>query len=229
MRRLMPGVVAFVALVSAASAQAPPRDGDFFSIAGYVVDTDGHLVASAEVRASPVDRGGFVPMSHTQAGRFTLRLDGPGRYRVYCFKGTKGYRDMTEELFSLDPEGIPEVTVTDRSPNPLTVVRLGPSGAHLTVRLIDSVTGQPLEQAQLLLQREDNPNYRYIRPLVSFDKEGKIKLVLPSRPLKLAASSPGYENWSFGESGGKEHAALLLAPDETREITVALRPLKKNQ
>jgi hypothetical protein len=67
--------------------------------------------------------------------------------------------------------------------------------------------------------------------LTAFDKKnGEIKLLLPSFPLTIEASAPGYEIWSYSDSSSKEQSAiLLLAPDETREITVGLRPMKKAQ
>ena len=229
MRKLL-AAVAMVAFVSAASAQEPQRGRDTFSITGYVIAADGHLVASAEVHASNADRGGLESMSLTTAGRFTLSVNGPGRYWVFSFKDNKGYRDFSEALIRLDPEGIPEVVVTEQSPKPVTVIRLRPRAAKLTIRLVDVVTGRPLDRAQLVLRSEDNPSRQYTRPLTAFDKNGEIKLLLPSFPLRIEASAPGYENWSYSNASSKERSStLLLAPDETREITVGLRAMKKAQ
>lgn len=229
MRKLL-AAVAIVAFVVAASAQEPQRGREAFSITGYVLDTDGHLVASAEVRASDADRGGLERQGLTTAGRFTLSVAGPGRYWVFSFKDNKGYREISEAIIRLDPEGIPTVTVTERSPNPSTVIRLRPGAGRLTMRFVDSVTGRPLEKAQLVLQREDRPNTQYVRALNALDKNGEIKLLLPSFPLTIEASAPGYETWpNTGITSEGQSAALSLAPDETREITVALRPLRKAQ
>jgi hypothetical protein len=230
MRELL-GAIAIVAFVAIAAAQEPQRVRDTFSITGYVIDTDGHrhLVASAEVHASPADRGGLESMSLTTAGRFTLSVVGPGRYWVFAFKDNKGYREIDEALIRLDPEGIPEVVVTEQSPKQVTVIRLRPRAAKLTIRLVDVVTGRPLDRAQLVLTSEDNPKRQYTRSLTAFDKKnGEIRLLLPSFPLTIEASAPGYESWSYRETGAKERTSvLLLAPDETREITVGLRPMKK--
>ena len=119
--------------------------------------------------------------------------------------------------------------VTERSPKQVTVIRLQARAAKLTIRLVDVVTGRPLDRAQLVLRSEDNPKRQYTRSLTAFHKKnGEIKLLLPSLPLTIEASAPGYENWSYGDPNSKEQSAtLLLVSDETREITVALRPLTK--
>lgn len=228
MRKLL--VAAILASVAIASAQETPRTRDTFSITGYVIDTDGRLIPSAEVHASDADRGGLESQGLTTAGRFTLSVNGPGRYWVFSFKDNKGYREYSEALICLDPEGIPTVIVTERSPKPTTVIRLRPGAARLTMKFVDSVTGRPLEKAQLVLRRENSPNNQYVRALNPLGKNGEIKLLLPSFPLTIEASAPGYENWSYSDPTSQEPSArLLLAPDETREITVALRPIKKAQ
>ena len=230
MKKLLTAI-AIVAFVAVASAQEPQRGRDAFSISGYVVDTDGHLVPGAEVRASPADRGGLESMSLTTAGRFTLSVAGPGRYWVYSFKDNKGYREISEALIRLDPEGIPEVIINEQSPKQVTVIRLRPRAANLTIRLVDSVTGRPLNTAQLVLRSEDIAKRQYTRSLTAFDrKNGEIKLLLPSFPLTIEASAPGYETWVYSDPSSKEQSSnLLMTPDETREITVKLRPLRKAQ
>lgn len=230
MRKLL-SMVAMVAFVAVASAQEPQRGPDTFSVTGYVLDMNGNLVAGAEVHAMPVERGGLILTSVTTAGRFSRRLDGPGTYRVYASKDDKGYRTMSEELFILDPEGVPAVIVNEQAPKKVTVIRLRPRAAKLTIKLVDVVTGRPLDQAQLVIRSEDNPKRQYNRSLTAFDKKnGEIKLLLPSFPLTIEASAPGYESWSYREVGAKEQTStLLLAPDETREITVGLRPIKRNR
>lgn len=219
-------VVVIVTFVALSFAQESPRKQSPFFISGYVFDTQENLVASAEVHASPADRGGLQSMSFTQAGRFTLSVDGPGRYWVYAFKNDEGYRQISEALIRLDPESIPEVTVVERLPKSVTI-RMRPSAATLTLRFVNSLTGQPIEKAQLTIRREDNPNRQYTKPLTKFDKKGEIKLLIPSLPIKLDASAPGYEDWSYSESGSGRQV-LLLAPNEIREITIAMRPVKKS-
>src|ERR1700686_1944999 len=138
MRKLL-AAIAIVAFVAVASAQEPQRGTDAFSITGYVLDTDGHLVPGAEVHASPADRGGLESMSLTTAGRFTLSVAGPGKYWIFSFKDNKGYREISEALIRLDPESIPEVIVTELSPKQVTVIRLRPRAANLRIRLVDAV------------------------------------------------------------------------------------------
>lgn len=222
--------VALVAFVIPLTAQEPQQQRAMFSITGYVTDNDGQLVTGAQVQVMPVDRGGLIITGTTTAGRFSLPMDRPGTYRVYAFKDDKGYRMISEALFALDPEGTPEVVITERSPAQMASIRMRSEGASLIVRLTDKVTGRPLESAKLVLRRQDDPNLQYIRSLTSFTKKGEIKLLLPSLPLRLEASAPGYESWSLSELDSKEkRGTLLLTPGETREITIALRPLNKGQ
>lgn len=227
MRKLLVAAT-IVAFVVIASGQGTERNRDSLTITGYVVDTDGRIVLGAEVHASPADRGGLESQSLTNLGRFNLSVPGPGRYFVYCFKGDSGYRQLDEALVRLDPEGIPLVSVTEQSPKATTVVLLRPKAGRISIRLVDSVTGQPLEKARLFLAKENFPIDTYTRPLIAFDKNATIKLLLPSFPLTLSVSAPGYENWTYSDPNAKENRArLLLAPDESREITVALRPVSK--
>jgi hypothetical protein len=224
--RVLASAVVIVILVAFSLAQESPRTRNEFSISGYVVNNDGNLVAGAEVHAVTADIGGLESMSLTQAGRFTVAVTRPGRYWLYSLKDDKGYREISEALIRLDPESIPEVIVTERSPNQVALIRLRSSAARLRMRLVDSITRLPLEKAQLVVTRNDS-NKQYIRSLNSFDKNGTITLLLPSiLPLRIRASAPGYQHWVF-INAGEQSANLLLAPDETREITVGLRPLKR--
>jgi len=227
MRKLL-AAIAIVTFIAVASAQ-PQGSRDTFSITGYVLDTDGHVIAGAEVHASPADRGGLESMSLTTAGRFSLSVMGPGRYWVFSFKDNQGYREIGEALIRLDPDGIPEVTVTEVSPKQITVIRLRPRAAKLAIRLVDAATGGPLDRAQLILRSEGNPKRQYTRSLTAFDKKnGEINLLLPSFPLTIEASAPGYETWFYCDATSKgQSATLLLAPEETRAITVRLRPIEK--
>ena len=222
MRKLL-AAIAIVAFVAVASAQEPQPSRDTFSITGYVLDTDGHLVPGAEVHAMPVDKGGLVMSSVTQVGQFSISLDGPGTYRVFASTKEKGYRQIGEPLFMLDPEGIPEVIVSSRSPKQSTIVRLRSGAANLVVRFTDSETGRPIQQAELIIYRDDNAKNRFVRPLISFDREATIRLMLPTLPLRIEASAPGYKVWSYHDTTD----VLFLAPKESKEINIRLERIKK--
>jgi hypothetical protein len=213
-----------ISSMSLSAAQKPQTGQSVFSISGYVIDTDGSLVSGAKIYAMLLDRGAVVPMTISQAGQFSIHLDGPGKYRVYAFKDEKGYRQVSESLFVLDPESVPEAIVKEKAPRREIVIRLRPREARLIVRLIDSVTGRPLNNARVTLSRKDRLS-QYSRSLTSFDENGEIRLLLPSLPLRIQASSGGYEDSYYQDTSG----GLLLAPNETREITISLRPLKRTR
>lgn len=226
--RLVVSAIVIGALLALAQAQEPARSQNAFSISGYVLDMKGNLVSGAEVHASPIDRGGLEQMRYTEAGRFNLPVAGRGTYAVYCSKNGQGHSDISEALLKLDPEGVPQVVVSEKSPEPVTMVRLGSSSAKLSIRLIDTATGSPLEKAQLVIRRDDNPMIQYRRSLTSFDKNGEIKLILPTLSLRLQISAPGYEDWSY-TNVTDQNRVLILGPNETREMTVALTAIKKPQ
>ena len=227
LRRPLMAIFVFLAL---SQAQGPAQNQNAFSISGYVLDTNGNLVMGVEVRASPIDRSGLEQMRYAEAGQFNLPVAGRGTYAIYCSKNGQGYSDVSEALLKLDPEGVPQVVVTDKSPDPVTTVRLGPSSAKLTIRLVDSATGNPLERAQLVIRRDDRPTLEYARNLTSFNKNGEMKLTIPTLPLRLGASAPGYEDWSYSQpNASNQNNVLLLSPNEIREITVALTATKKTR
>ena len=221
--------VLVLGLVAIAAAHESPRDHpEAFSVSGYVIDLDGNLVSGAEVYVMPVDRGGLVLMGITTAGRFSIPLDGPGRYRLYAFKNDMGYKTISEALFTMDPEGCPEVIINEQTPQRNAVIRLRQGSANLKLRLTDSATGEAPENTRVVVSRRYSRG-GYVRPLTSLDK-GEIRLILPSLPLTIEASAPGYETWSYTERHAeKQTNTLLLVPGETREITVQLRRIRKGR
>lgn len=219
-----------LAVIALSQAQESRRAKGVFSITGYVLDVNGNLVSGAEVHAMPIDRGGLVQTSVTSAGRFSISLDVPGKYRVYASRGDVGYKNITEELFTLDPEAIPEVVVTEQSPKQTTVVKLRSKQSSLTKFVISSRPGEPLDSAQLIVQRRDNQNYRYIRTLKALDLRRSTELLLPSLPLRIEVSAPGYETWSSTDSAAQlQPNKLLLERPGTREIVVQLRHAKRTR
>ena len=220
-------LIATAAFCVTTIGQSTQRSAAPYSITGYVTDVEGHFILDAEVHAELVDRSGFVSGAYTDWRGFTIKNPGPGIYRMYASKGSEGYTSTSRALWDLNPEAIPQVTLDEQSHTQFVVIPLVPREAKLVVRIVNQETGQRIEQAQLILRRQDKPSYSHTTVPNPMEEKGKFNLLVPSLPLCFEASAPGFERWYYGGDDSKEQAnALRLAPGEVKEITIPLRPRK---
>ena len=197
------------------------------TVSGRVLDADGQPVENVVVKAENMGvPTRLQPQTETnQDGEFTITRLTPGQYLLYTRKEEDGY-PRTE--FNLYDVGIPnpEVTVSPRQTAQGITLRLGPKAALLTGQVIDAVTKEPLRHADITVRRVDLPN-RYLRTGLALPVElGEFKLLVPSVAITVKVTEAGYEDWHY-QSGAEKISSLLLAPNTTKHLVIALQPVKR--
>lgn len=199
------------------------------TISGRVLDSDGmpveKVIVKAENSARPTR---LVPQAETnQAGEFTITGLAPGQYELYTHKEEDGY-PRTE--FNLYDVGLPnpQVTVYSRQSVQGITLRLGPKAALLTGQVIDAVTRQPLQHADITVRRVDLPN-RFLRTGLSLPVElGEFKLLVPAVAITVEVKENGYEDWYYkSDDQGRKPSSLLLEPNTTKHLMIALKRIKR--
>jgi hypothetical protein len=199
------------------------------TVSGRVLDADGRpvekVIVTAENHAVHVRN---LPRAETSGeGEFTIAGLAPGRYELYTKKEEDGY-PRTE--FNLYDVGLPnpEVTVSSGQTAQGIVVRLGPKAALLTGQVIDAVTKEPLSHADITVRRVDLPD-RFLRKGLSLPVElGEFRLLVPSVAITVKVTEAGYEDWYYkSESEGPKTSSLLLEPNTTKHLVIALQRIKR--
>jgi hypothetical protein len=202
----------------------------FGAIEGRVVDASGKPLAGAVVEVRPADQtaaSGALPVAYTNdEGRFFLDGVTPGTHMIYASKEDDGYPSTFLAFFVADATTIPKVTVHNKQVTEGTLVRLGPKAARLFGRVVDGRTGQPVEEAEIILYREDNPD-NYFSFGLNADG-GRFQRLIPSIGFRMKVSSPGYEDWYYNGIASREQAEVIrVEPNTSKELLISLTPLKR--
>ncbi|HEX7177296.1 MAG TPA: carboxypeptidase-like regulatory domain-containing protein [Pyrinomonadaceae bacterium] len=211
------------------NTQSEERGLAYGAIEGMVLDADSQPVAGATVELRPDSRSvtpDTLPTARTdESGRFFLDGLVPGEHTLYASKETAGYPSAYQAFFIAGDTALPKVAVLDRQVAGGTVVRLGPKAARLRARVLDGRTGQPVEEAEIVLLRDDRQDISMSFGINPAD--GSFDRLIPSLPLRLKVQAPGYDDWYYGEDGTRENSrVLLLRNDAVEELTIRLRPNK---
>ncbi|HEY0003865.1 MAG TPA: carboxypeptidase regulatory-like domain-containing protein [Pyrinomonadaceae bacterium] len=200
----------------------------FGAIEGRVVDNAGRGIAGAVITAIPLDQSGMTtqPVAHADPyGRFLLIDLPPGSYMLYAAKEEAGYLGTSYSFFVVNQATIPRASVAAQQITQDIVLQLGAKAARLVGRVLDATNGTPVENAEMMLIRADDPNNYH---LTGPNKTGGIfQLIVPTVPFKIRVSARGYRDWYYGADGTKERSGIMrIEPDTTRELIVPLQPLK---
>lgn len=219
-----------VSSTTQAAYQITPNPVEEYGIAsGRVLDADGrpveNVIVTAENHALPVRN---LPRAETnREGEFTIGGLTPGRYELYTRKEEDGY-PRTE--FNLYDVGLPnpEVRVSARQTAQGIIVRLGPRAALLTGQVIDAITKEPLRHADITVRRVDLPD-RFLRTGLSLPVElGEFELLVPSVAFTVKVTETGYEDWYYTSGDeGQKMSSLLLEPNTTKHLLIALQRIKR--
>ena len=199
------------------------------AVEGVVVDSEGRSVAGAVVELRPGSQTAVpdkLPSALTdQRGRFFLDGLIPGEHVIYTSKEEAGYLPAYDAFFVVGGAALPKVTVLDRQVTGGVVIRLGAKAAWVRGRVMDANTQRPLDEAELVLTREDNPEVS-----LSFGidpQDGGFRRAIPPIPMRLTVRSPGYEDWHYGEGETEKSRTLRVRPEATVELNIYLRPRAK--
>jgi hypothetical protein len=224
-------VILYVDSSSRSTLKASNPVEEFGTISGRVLDADGRpvekVIVTAENHAFPAR---VLPRAETnREGEFTIVGLTPGRYQLYTRKEEDGY-PRTE--FNLYDVGLPnsEVTVSPGQTAPGIVVRLGPKAALLTGQVIDAVSKEPLRHADITVRRVDLPD-RFLRTGLYLPVElGEFKLLVPSVAFTVTVTETGYEDWYYqSDNEGSKTSSLLLEPNTTKHLLIALHRIKRER
>ena len=210
--------------------RVPVGGPSYGAVEGVVVDPEGMPVAGATVELRPDSQTAIpdrLPSAVTdRGGKFFLDGLAPGEHVIYTSKEEEGYLPAYDAFFVVGGAAPPRVTVRDRQSTGGVIIRLGAKAAWVRGRVLDAATGRPVEGAELVLTRADNPEVSFsfgIDP-----EDGTFKRAVPPIPLRLTVRSPGYEEWQYGEGGsGAKSTTLLVRAEATEELIVYLRPHAK--
>lgn len=195
-------------------------------IEGRVLDKIGHPVVGVKVSSMINDRpprGRLLSTLTDDEGRFQLTCAQPGRNVVYVSKEDEYYPDTFMNPF-VDAKLIPVVNVVEQGITRGVEVHLPPKGGKLVATVIDAATQQSVIGAHLTLCRADNPNKCHT--INDSSPTGQFRQLVPSIPVMIKVSAPGYEDWWYKEKGSREAAKLLVAQGSVKGITVLLNPNK---
>jgi hypothetical protein len=203
----------------------------FGAIEGQVLDAQGRPLAGAKVDGFPLQGqrdAGVLPTTFTdQNGKFFLDGVMPGTHLISASKEEEGYPSTFFAFFVVDPKATSEVTVYNQQVTEGVLLRLGPKAAKLVGQIVDAQTGRPVNDAEMVLSRVDNPNHRYsIGPNRG---EGRFERLVPPVAFKLKVSARGYEEWNYGKDSNGEAQYIQIAPDGRMELLIRLQPSKTSQ
>lgn len=205
--------------------ERPESGPQYGAIEGRVLDEEGNPLAGAIVDLHPIDEtviAGSLPVAYTdEQGRFFLDGVIPGTHMIYASKEEDGYPSSYLGFF-IDPSVVPKVTVHHKQVTEGVTLRLGSKAARLAARIVDAETNQPVEDAEIILYRTENPNNYFSFGLNQ--SGGRFQRLIPSLPLNLKVTAPGYEDWFYGENGTQEKQSVIqVAPNTTKELRIALQ------
>jgi hypothetical protein len=177
-------------------------------VTGTVVDHHGAPVSQARIQISADDNRFHRVANKTTDANGRFRADGiqPGRCEIIVYAA--GYP------LSFNPRDgmVTDIDVASGADCADASIRLGPKAAKLLVDVIDAMTQKPIEGAQGWLRADfaDDGGSRMVAIAVPTPVRARTQFSLYVRADGYIQSAPV--------------AVLPMQPEETQEITVALRP-----
>lgn len=215
--------------VTQAQHEAQDHGPETGSIVGRVVNAEGQPIAKARVTASLVEAKSRVEsLTETdEDGKFTIKDLAPGTYTLRVANEEEGYPPTDSEFYTDYSIIVPQVGVYGNRVTRDVLVQAGQKRAWLAGRVVDSVTGEPINDAIITFRRADNPKIFFSTGSNQTRVKGGFKLLAPNFPFTVTVSAPGYDDWHPETNGPQKLAGTLqLFSGETRELTVSLRPAK---
>jgi len=201
----------------------PPR---VFSaeVEGQVLNLEGSPIPEADVFAIAVgdrDRSRIPRVRANREGRFSLRLDQPGRYVILAQQQKEGYASAFFPAYGVPAVPPPEVLADEGQVRQLIVIRLGPKLGRFTGIVLDAETNRPVEKGQVELQVRSDHNALVRQSPYS---KGQFQFSAPPSLFNLRVSAEGYQDW-YGNGSKEQPEFFVVELGDHREITVLLRPV----
>lgn len=206
-----------LALSSVSLACAPAHAGQSSMpvVSGVVTNADGSTAMNASVEAMSIpsenSSGSSTQLTWVKTnseGKFRISLL-PGRYQFRAKDETDGYPDPNF-LLSADPSAkFPEILVEHADVSGVRV-SLGARGGILEGDLRDEATQMFVPKGKVTIRDARNPE-----ALVEVfgDAKGHFQFTVPSKPILISATAPGYTKTSFREEltlSAREHRAIII-------------------
>jgi len=138
-----------------------------------------------------------------------------------------GYPRTEFNLYDSEAGADPQVEVLEHQTMQNVILQLGLKSGILTIRVVDANSNQPLHHADITIRRVDLPDRFMSTGLIV--EEGEFKIPVPSLPFTVKVSVKGYEDWYYKIAGeGNKASALLMAPNSTKKLLVALHPVGRS-
>jgi hypothetical protein len=200
------------------------------TIRGRVVDAEGKPVPRAKlhvlrVGANPSGRRVYYPSD--DEGNFSIKGLPAGVYDVFVSKEEDNYPDTELFFYSTKETSSVQAEVSEQQESPPITVRIGPKAGRITGRVVNAVTGAPIDNPTLTFRHSENKNIFLFTSLNQPDRKGGFDFLLPTVPLTIEVTAPGYAVWNYRNEGSTKQIDLLtLEPGKTKQLVVRMRPLK---
>lgn len=191
-------------------------------INGTVFDHENQPLAGAEVIAvSSRPSIGRRPQSVTNAaGNFTIGGLHPGTYYIEAKKESEGYVSNRSSFASAGLAELPEITIAGTEILSGVAVRLGPKAARLTGEIFGGKNRAPVENAQIILRRSDNPNHFLSTGPNDAHIWNRFSILVPPRPFTVQVKAAGYEDWTYNDNGAH---TLTLSSGQSKHLIISLQ------
>lgn len=175
------------------------QGGPSYSISGEVRDSEGKLACGVVVGAQQIDATPTTPRptSHgtvtDASGRFVIKLDRAGTYRLIYQDEEHGYVPQYLPFFRDPNNPPPEVVLTDDSRTAQVNISMSRT-VLLSGQAIDTQTQLPIDQVTFFMCHADNRSICW--HISSKSADGNFSVRTPFVPFTLRIVSPEYEDWS---------------------------------
>lgn len=221
-------IACFFALAEIPRAQAQCLPG---GAEGIVFDLAGKPVGNAQVGvlSESCAINGIPPSAITDLnGRFIISSVPDGITLFYASKSTAMYPDTRFAINADESQTIPRMRVRAGEITKNVNITMGKMGGLLTGKIVDVVSGDPINSARIIVSIPDDANKMLSRG-TEFRKPGTFTMLLASRPLKVEIEAPGYVKWAYTGPDEVSPGVLQIEPGRTLNLTIQLKQRANHQ
>ena len=198
------------------------QPGPAILIHGHVVNSAGQGISGVRVEVIPENLNiSLVPSTITDdTGGYTIASQIPGRLRLLAFKEGDGYPDTLGLVFTTGDQHFPLIDATYGQVLDNVDIVLPPPDGVIQGIVRNAKTGSIAAQARITMNWVEKPEVMYSSYLKS---DGTFLFALPSRPIAIEITAPGFKAWHYGSSQSDEGFAFLR-PGSNTKVDIGLEP-----